>query len=382
MRAVVCHESRLEVREIPDPVPGPGHVLARVTRAGICGSDLHARHHADAVADSAAAVGLPDIMRRSDEVVMGHEFVAEVVDYGPDTRRRWEPGTSVVSVPMIRHDGRARMTGLSAAAPGAYAELILLDETLTMPVPERVGADTAAMTEPLAVALHAVRKGRVGRRETAVVIGCGPIGLAVVLMLKARGVRRVVASDPSERRRELARRCGADLVVDPRERSPWAEFADSRRYFTSAPPVLDLAFSSIEQLRRLPLVPWAKAMRAAQAAGATPRGPVVFECVGVPGMIDGIIAEAPMYSRVVVVGVCMQPDTISPALAINKEMALQFVFAYDPAEFHQTLQLLAEGTVDPAPLHTSTVGLAGVPDAFDQLGEDPQQAKVLVDPAR
>ena len=235
------------------------------------------------------------------------------------------------------------------------------------------------MTEPMAVAWHAVRKSGIGKRETAVVVGCGPIGLAVILMLKARGVRHVVASDYSAARRALAERCGADVVVDPGTGSPWTSFEDSR-YFTSAPPLLDLAFGRSSKLQKVPFLPWSKVLRAAEAAGKTPRGPVVFECVGVPGIIDHVINNAPLYSRVVVVGVCMEPDRIQPAMAINKEIALQFVFAYDPGEFHDTLQMITSGKVDPSPLHTGTVGLDAVPQAFDDLASAEQHAKILIDP--
>jgi threonine dehydrogenase-like Zn-dependent dehydrogenase len=79
----------------------------------------------------------------------------------------------------------------------------------------------AALTEPMAVAWHAVRRGDVGKGTVAIVIGCGPIGLAVILMLKARGVRTVVASDYSPGRRALAATCGADIVVDPARGSPY-----------------------------------------------------------------------------------------------------------------------------------------------------------------
>jgi threonine dehydrogenase-like Zn-dependent dehydrogenase len=220
----------------------------------------------------------------------------------------------------------------------------------------------------------------VRKRETAVVIGCGPIGLAVILMLKARGVRHVVASDFSPGRRALAERCGADVVIDPGAGSPWTSFEDSR-YITDAKELFDLALGTMGKLRRVPMLPWWQVLRAAEAAGATPRGPVVFECVGVPGIIDDIVNHAPLASRVVVVGVCMQPDTIQPAMAINKEIDLRFVFAYQPHEFHETLQLLADGTVDPTPLITGTVGLGGVAAAFETLGDPERHAKILIDPA-
>ena len=107
----------------------------------------------------------------------------------------------------------------------------------------------------------------------------------------------------------------------------------------------------------------------AEGLGAKPERPVIFECVGVPGILDGIIASAPLLSRVVVVGVCMEQDKIQPAMAINKEIDLRFVVAYTPLEFRDTLHLLAEGKVDAGPMVTGTVGLSGVEEAFDALGD-------------
>jgi threonine dehydrogenase-like Zn-dependent dehydrogenase len=107
---------------------------------------------------------------------------------------------------------------------------------------------------------------------------------------------------------------------------------------------------------------------------------VVFECVGVPGVIEEIISSAPIYSRVVVVGVCMEPDRFRPAMAINKEIDLRFVLGYTPLEFRDALHLLADGKVDGAPMITGTVGLDGVAAAFDALADPEVHAKILVDP--
>ena len=380
MRAVVCHESELEVREVPDPVPGPGQVLLEVVRGGICGSDLHARKHGDQLADLASAIGYHDVIRPSHSVVLGHEFSGRVLDYGSRSRRAWPTGTPLVALPMLRVGESVQMTGLSAKAPGAYAERVLVQESLSLPVPDGLSPETAALTEPMAVAWHAVRRSEVRRRETAVVIGCGPIGLAVILMLKARGVRHVIATDFSPGRRALAERCGADEVIDAGAESPWTSFEQSR-YLTDANELLDLALGTMGRLRSVPLLPWWRILHAAEAVGATPRGPVVFECVGVPGIIDQIVNQAPLASRVVVVGVCMEPDTFQPAMAINKEIDLRFVFAYQPHEFREALHLMADGKVDPTPLITATVGLDGVATAFEALGNPERHAKVLIDPA-
>lgn len=197
-------------------------------------------------------------------------------------------------------------------------------------------------------------------------------------MLKASGVRQVVASDFSAGRRALARRCGADVVVDPAEDSPY-ETAPGDDHLHSIPEAVELAVGTTEKLRRLP-VPWWHVWRTAEALGAKPKAPVIFECVGVPSVIDTIIAGAPLFSRVVVVGVCMGEDRIRPSMAINKEIELRFAIGYTPLEFRDTLHMLADGKVDAAPLVTGVVGLASVADAFDALGDPETHAKILIDP--
>ena len=286
----------------------------------------------------------------------------------------------MVSFPLLRNHGAIHPTGLSPSAPGGYAERVLVEAALTLPVPNGLATEIATLTEPMAVGLHAVRRSEIGKRQVAVVIGCGPVGLAVIGMLKAIGVRTVVASDYSKGRRDLAEQVGADVVVDPAVASP---FADAERYghLTDAPKVFELAVGTVEKLQRLPLVPWWRVWQVAEAAGAaTPKHPVIFECVGVPGVIDSIIATAPIFARVIVVGVCMQPDSLRPVMAINKEIDLRFVLGYTPREFRDTLHLLAEGKVNAAPIVTGTVGLAGVDTAFSALGDPDAHAKILVDP--
>jgi threonine dehydrogenase-like Zn-dependent dehydrogenase len=191
----------------------------------ICGSDLHARHHCDELAEVMAESGYDAFMRSNQQIVLGHEFCGEVIDHGPRTRKT--PRTAV-ALPMLRHDTEAHMVGLSTAAPGAYAEQIIVEQSPALPVPNGLAPEIAALTEPMAVAWHAVRRGEVGKRDVAIVIGCGPIGIAVICMLKARGVRTVIASDFSPGRRGLATACGADAVVDPVQDSPYAAAAGDK----------------------------------------------------------------------------------------------------------------------------------------------------------
>lgn len=136
----------------------------------------------------------------------------------------------------------------------------------------------------------------------------------------------------------------------------------------------------MQGLQKLP-VPWHITFRALEKLGATKaKRPIVFECVGVPGIIDQIIAAAPLRSRVVVAVVCTEPDRFRPVMAINNEVDLRFVVGYDPLEFRDTLHLLANGKVDASTLVTGTVGLGGVAAAFDALGDPEQHAKIAIDP--
>ena len=215
MKAVGCRGAELEVVDVPDPRPGPGQVTIEVTRCGICGSDLHARHHCDELADLMVEAGYDGFMRSDQQVVFGHEFCGRVAEYGAACRRKVPAGTPVVALPLRRNAGEVHGIGLSESAPGAYAEGTVVEESLMLPVPNGLAPELAALTEPMAVGLHAVRRGQVRKRDVAIVIGCGPIGLAVICMLKARGVRTIVASDFSPGRRSLAAACGADVVVDP-----------------------------------------------------------------------------------------------------------------------------------------------------------------------
>lgn len=379
MKAVSCLEGALSVVDLPTPVPAKGQLLLDVLRCGICGSDLHAKNHAGELTEVMDAVGYDGFMRSDTPVVMGHEFCGRVAERGRGVAKEFKPGATVVSFPLLRAGGGVHLTGLSPLAPGGYAEHVLAEAAMTFVVPNGLAPEIAALTEPMAVALHAVRRSGIAQRDVALVIGCGPVGLAVICQLKAKGVDKIVASDFSPRRRALAAQCGADVVVDPAQGSPYDAVAAEKGVMTAVPELYELAMGSMEKLRKVP--GWAHLYRVADTLGAAgPKQPVIFECVGVPGMIDGVIAAAPVGARVVVVGVCMGQDHLKPAVANGKEVDLRFVFGYTPLEFRDTLHQLADGDVDAAPLVTGTVGLDGVDGAFDALRDAERHAKILIDP--
>ena len=144
--------------------------------------------------------------------------------------------------------------------------------------------------------------------------------------------------------------------------------------------MLELSVGASEKIRRLP-VPWWIAWRVIEKVAGQPKGPVVFECVGAPGVLQEIIDGSPHFTRIVVVGVCMQSDRMEHAIAVNKSVDLRYVVGYSPLEFRDTLHAIANGLLRCAPMITGTVGLAGVDAAFAALGNPAHHAKILIDPA-
>src|SRR5436190_7931983 len=346
MRAVVMRNKKLAVADVPELAPEAGEVLVRTLACGICGSDLHALKHADKFVENSRRAGNRRVMDLGRDVIMGHEFCAEIVEHGQKTTGALKVGTRVCSLPvLIRAEGPQRI-GYSNDNPGGYGEYMRLSEALLLPVPNGLSTEHAALTEPMAVGVHAVAKARLEPDDAPLVIGCGPVGLAVIAALRLAGVRPIVAADFSKRRRDLAVALGADVVVDPAASTPWQSWREAAVYRDAS--------------RAPALPPW--------LAGPAVRPAVVFECVGVPGVLDQVMVAAPRGTRIVVVGVCMEPDTIHPLLGITKELNLQFVLGYTPDEFAATLGHIAEGAIPAAPLITGTVGIEGVAQAFVDLG--------------
>ena len=359
MRAAIMRNGSIVAGDVAAPVPRAGEVLVKTLACGICGSDLHVLKHVHELADDDGEGAGASVDPRRD-MVMGHEFCAEILDHGPGTDRRLPVGTRVCSMPNLIRDGQVLGVGYSHEVPGGYGEQTLLTERLLLPVPNGLSTDRAALTEPMAVGLHAVEMARLDGDEVPLVIGCGPVGLAVISALRLKGARPIVAADFSPARRRLAAAQGADILIDPGARSPYASWAEVAR--------------SSAQGQRAEVNPLT-------GERVLPPG-VFFECVGVPGVIDQMMVGAEPGCRFVIVGVCMEQDHIRPLIAIGKELNMQFVLAYTPEEFARTLQHIAQGEIDVDALITGRVGVSGVAQAFADLGSPERHAKILVEPWR
>ena len=357
MRAAVFRKGELVVDNVADPVLAEGQVLVK-TRA--CGTDLHAARFPAEFTELARRAGGRWNFDPNRDVVFGHEYVAEVVANGPGTEGRFAPGQLVTSMPLTIAGTTVMGLGYNPDIPGAYAEYMPLAERMLLPVPDGMDPDHAALVEPMAVGVHAVNLARLTEQDVPLVIGCGPIGLAVIAALKLHKVGPIIASDFSPARRALARRMGADIVVDPAVASPY------------------------DALERAITPDGFDASRYAALFGLGPqrRPSVLFECVGVPGVINAMMEGAPANARIVVVGVSMETDRFEPFFGIVKHLNLQFVLAYTAAEFAETLGHIAAGRMDVAPLITGRVGLDGVAEAFRDLASPERHAKVLIEPWR
>jgi threonine dehydrogenase-like Zn-dependent dehydrogenase len=357
MRAAVTRGGQLVVGDVSDPLPASGHVVVRSLAAGICGSDLHALADFDHFTGLTGSVGAPPLNPSAD-CVFGHEFCAEIVEHGPDTSAALPVGTRVCSVPILVGPTGVEQIGYSNHYPGALAEHLVLQELLCLPVPDGLSTELAALTEPLAVGEHAVGLAALAPGQPCLVVGCGPVGLAVVAALKGRGHGPVLAADFSPTRRRLAESFGADEIVDPAVESPHDRWTDYG------------VFRSVME------------RSGAAMLGGTVTDPVIFEAVGVPGMLQSLLRDAPPHSRIVVVGVCMHADSIEPFLAVVKEIELRFSFGYTPDEFAATLRRLgsAQGVPGASELVTSVVGLDGAAGAFETLRSPGEHGKILITP--
>jgi (R,R)-butanediol dehydrogenase/meso-butanediol dehydrogenase/diacetyl reductase len=340
MRAAIFKEMSkpLVIEIVPDPKPGAHDVILKVKNCGICGSDLH-------MTETGTIMPLPG------GSVMGHEFAGEVMEVGKAVTHLWKAGDRVAGFPVIccgEHSPCINFSQRGICAKmlpvglgqshGAYADYVRIGSGSGYRLPDSVSFREGAMVEPLAVGLHAVDMAKMPRGATVLVIGAGPVGLATMLWAKFLGARHVIVSEKAEVRKKMAARFGATDCIDPAQ----------------------------------PLMPQVHKIAGKDAD-------IIFECVGVPGLLGAAMAEAPRGGRIVVAGVCQQPDTIMPLMGIMKELEIQFVLGYRPADFDYVIAMIASDRVDVGHMVTDIVDLDGLPAAFEALRKPSHQCKVMLE---
>jgi (R,R)-butanediol dehydrogenase/meso-butanediol dehydrogenase/diacetyl reductase len=334
MKAAVFHALHrpLTVETLPDPTPEAGEVVVKVGRCGICGSDLHMSE------DPAFGTRPGDIF--------GHEFAGEVVAIGKSVER-FRTGDLVSVVPLKSCGmcpsclaGEPAWCAQMALQGGGYAELARTSERQCVPLPRSASLADGAIIEPLAVALHGVMLSGIAPGDRVLVLGAGPIGLGVAYWARRMGASKVVVQDIARFQEARALEMGAsEFIADPD-----APVAASDR-----------------------------------AIGG--KADIVFECVGVPGLIAQAIDQVRVKGTILILGLCTRPDTFVPFAALSKEVRLITSAFFKRQEYESALDALDSGSAEPRLLVTDTIPLTAVPDTFEALKKRTHQCKVLIDPA-
>ena len=341
MKAAYLLDGTIHVGDAPEPKPQKGQALVRTHRCGLCASDAHFLCSGQQIVESSRRYGGPYAsVDLSKPIVMGHEFVGEVVDYGPGSRRPIKVGGRATSVPVMRQGPHKGVVGYVSELPGGFGEYMLLDEDFMMEVPEGLDDDLAALIEPLAVGLEHARSGEPQPGEIPLVVGCGAIGLGVIAGLKLRGIGPIVATDLDPGRRALALLMGADIALDPRETSPYA-------------PLPEIGDKRVN---------------------------LVYECVGKPGLLGQIINGVGFGARIVMGGFCLEPESLYVPSAQAKRLKINFACGEEPQDMELALRSIADGRVDLRPWLGARIGLGGVGDALIRMNDPSAPVRTVVDP--
>ena len=310
----------LTIQEIEKPVMQDGEMLVRVANCGICGTDIHASREGPFMAPP--------------NTVFGHEFSGEIVEISAQAESSgFKIGDRITSLPFIGD----KTIGLGDVT-GAYAEFVRVGPESVVRLPDDLDDAQGALVEPLGIGLHAVKRAGDVAEKNILIIGSGPIGLACAVWCRFFGARSIVISEMSPARIEMAKTLGFADFVDPS-----GDVATEFQALADAEP------------------------------------DVQFECVGAPGLLQECINRAPRFGTIMAIGVCDNPDTIVPLVALTKEVTLRWAVAYEKQDFEFTIDMMRAGRIDAGAMITHVVRLEELPDIFEALRNPTDQCKVLID---
>jgi (R,R)-butanediol dehydrogenase / meso-butanediol dehydrogenase / diacetyl reductase len=321
----------LALESIPDPVPGAGELVVKVGRCGICGSDLHMTE------DPAYGKGSGD--------VLGHEFAGEVVALGKGTEGL-ALGDLVSVIPLKScgqcascQSGEVAWCDQFGLQGGGYAEYAITKPNQCVKLPKSASLADGAIIEPLAVALHGVHMSRLKPGDRILILGAGPIGLAVAFWARRKGAADIVVQDISNFQKQRALQMGAsDFIVDPND-------------------------------------PIGGAERSLQG-----KADIVFECVGIPGLIQQAVSQVRNRGTILLLGLCTRPDTFNSFAMLSKEVRLITSAFFTRQEYQAALDILDAGAAESRLLVTDVISLADTPQRFEALKSRTHDCKVLINP--
>jgi 2-desacetyl-2-hydroxyethyl bacteriochlorophyllide A dehydrogenase len=332
--AVYVGDGRIEVEQVPRPEPGPDEVLVEISECGICGSDLHM------VLERYAKPG----------AILGHEWSGIVV--GAPRGSGWSPGDRVVGNPApgcgaCRSCRRGRPSVCLNRAPadfagyrGAFCQYKTVAATGLIGIPDSLPTRVAALAEPTAITLHALRLSDVGPDDRVLVTGAGPVGLLLVAVLRAQGISDITVSEPSAVRRQQALDVGATRVVTPDMLEP--------------PPMT------------LPV--------------PEPYG-VVFECSGQASAAEAGFGQLDYAGTMVIVGTGFQPPRLNQNRMIIFELEMIGAYNYNDEGFQPAADLLDTGTLPvDALIEPDNIPLSQVMVSMERLARGEIPSKVMVQP--
>mgnify|MGYP000327150207 CR=1 FL=1 len=337
LQATMVEPGRIVFEDVPKPEVGKGQVLIRVKACGVCGSDVH--------------VWRGEHPFTSYPVIQGHEFSGIVESVGEGVEGI-NTGTKVTVEPSIvcgrcypcRH-GRYNICDnlkvMGFQTDGCHREFFAVPAEKVVPVPEEMSFEAAAMVEPTAVAVHAVKKADLPQGAKVVVLGAGPIGILTMQATKALGASEAMITDVVDFRLDVAQRLGADYVVN----------------------------ASREDV-----------LGAISNAFGEDRADVIFECVGAEETLETAIQGARKGSRIVVVGVVGGRPRLSMGLLQDRELEMVGTLMYMRDDFLTAIELITSGKVTPTEMITARFKFRNLPDAYREADENrDRNLKVMVE---